>query len=145
MRNIICALLGKLLYAVDGNGMLTRYEYDAYGRIRKQTRPTIPDATLRSVLLTEVPGLIIENFEAPINDYTYEYENIYDANGNVIQKIDAMGKVTENKFDELNRLVHVKDPGLNMAMMPPETWHGSHIKLIRLGPLQSTCIMSLTK
>lgn len=115
MRNIICALLGKLLYAVDGNGMLTRYEYDAYGRIRKQTRPTIPDATLRSVLLTEVPGLIIENFEAPINDYTYEYENIYDANGNVIQKIDAMGKVTENKFDELNRLVHVKDPGLNIT------------------------------
>jgi RHS repeat-associated protein len=106
-------LLGKLLYAADGNGMVTKYEYDEYGRILKQTRPTTPDAALRSTLLAEVPGLIIASFDAPIHDYVYEYENIYDANGNATQSIDAMGKITENKFDELNRLVHVKDPGLN--------------------------------
>jgi RHS repeat-associated protein len=85
---------GQILKAKYGNGTVTEWDYDQFGRI-------IEHKTLDALGLTN----IIEN--------TYQY----DAVGNLTQRVDKVEKLTEDfSYDNLNRLLQNRLSGTGAAL-----------------------------
>ncbi len=81
---------GQLTHAVAENGIVTRTDYDALGRITSEVRNERPGVTAGAAV-----------------NVTTRYS--YDVVGNRIQQIDANGNATSYGYDLLDRLVQAED------------------------------------
>mgnify|MGYP001558450080 CR=1 FL=1 len=88
--------LGRLVDTTDPSGRVVHSEYDAAGRLTRQT----------------------QNYDAPKSQNQDQVWNIvteyaYDARGNQISVTDTFGRVTQYEYDNADRLVKTIDPAGN--------------------------------
>ncbi|MEW9700826.1 RHS repeat-associated core domain-containing protein [Paenibacillus sp. SI8] len=107
---------------IDGKGRGILYEYDALGRVTKETLPDLHATTIayddlnNKVTTTDVTGLqTIQEFNAlgqkvkettGLNFATYGY----DAYGRQTWSENALGRRTDNLYDAWNRITQVSSP-----------------------------------
>jgi RHS repeat-associated protein len=126
---------GNLTDESDGNGVLTKYQYNAaderirrtyrlsnvwefeynsFGELHLTRSPTVlSDGTTQQDTVTnsyDANGRLIRVTD-PYNDFS-SFE--YDANGNQTASIDKLGKRWENTYDALDRVVAERDPDGNV-------------------------------
>jgi RHS repeat-associated protein len=119
---------GDVITATDGNGNITTYEYTGFGKVKKVAYPG--DSTIAAYYVIyqyDTVGRVIRKQDSVgvANIYTYDSEGreltsteenvdgteaievatTYDKNGNKRFLTDGNGVVTENVYDELNKLV----------------------------------------
>ena len=97
LRNVYDAS-GQLAASIDGEGVLTRWTYDAAGHQRTQQRSAVAlSASQRTLSLAEL--LAIAN---AANDELRQY--LYDNQGRLAAELDAEGNLTEYGYDSVGRL-----------------------------------------
>src|SRR5262249_35786908 len=104
--------------AVDPNGAVTRWLYDALNHV---TRIVAPDGGV-STFTYDPKGGVLAFRDAQGNTTTYTYDEMdrpltrtdplgrtrrfaYDLNGNVVQVVDARQQITRHEYDALNRRI----------------------------------------
>lgn len=88
---------GRLVFALDGLRYLTEYEYDAAGRVLRETRHAgaLPQTVVATVAAIR-NALPLPNATANRTTHT-----VYDAAGRLQRAIDPLGKVTETIYEGL--------------------------------------------
>lgn len=101
-------LQGNCLSQTDPNGKITNYTYDAMGNMLMLTDPDNNKTTWtydhlgRVTSQQETVALGLNSAGTPQTTLATSYYS-YDANGNLVQQIDADGRVTKYAYDALDR------------------------------------------
>jgi YD repeat-containing protein len=90
---------GRLIWNVDPNGAVTQYNYDADGKPTSRLAYTTPLSAAAMTAMADQPNVM----PAPsgTSDATRSF---YDAADRLIYSVDALGAVTEYRYDTLGRV-----------------------------------------
>lgn len=95
-------LNGRLVASVDANGIVTRMSYDGLNRLTSSTVRATP-ISLAALGMAPVNGLLPGEVVNAADDRTSYH--LYDHAGHQVGTIDALGYLTENRYDAGGRLV----------------------------------------
>ena len=97
---------GRMRYTVDGAGAVVEMNYDAANRLT-QTRRYANAIDLAAARTSLQEGTFVP---APVADATRDVvaSQVYDAAGRVRFTVDAMGAVTETRFDAAGRVIEAR-------------------------------------
>jgi RHS repeat-associated protein len=105
-------VLGEKVLAFDGNGNVTKFVYDRFGRV---TRVVGPCATEQQIAQRETNGEYVQN--------------TYDGNGNLITTRDELNRETAYEYNDLNLQTLVTD-ALNNRTIFEYDFMGNRTKVI---------------
>ena len=115
--------LGAPITRTDPNGRVTTFQYDANGRLVKTTYPD--GSTMQQTWDSQGRRTSVTNEEGQLTTYAYDglgrlvsvaglagdETYTHDEAGNVLMQTDALGRISELRYDALNRLVERRYPG----------------------------------
>lgn len=100
---------GQQLSATDAEGYALESVYDAFGRLRRQTRQIDANRSHQVDYQYDLRGLQLSAQERSVgagaDDATRQVARGYDAFGRVIQSVDARGQVTNFAYDRIGRQI----------------------------------------
>ncbi|REK10492.1 MAG: hypothetical protein DWQ36_04145, partial [Acidobacteria bacterium] len=114
---------GRLSRRIEPLGRVTDYEYDGVGNLVRETLLDLVDTQFASrVTEYEVDLLNRRTGERRLGGGAGDPEmrTAYDGEGNVVTRIDALGRTTFNSYDAANRLVETRGPPWRTGG-PPKT------------------------
>ncbi len=101
---------GRTIQVTEPGGAITRYAYDALGRLERVT-----DAVGHvTSMLYDTLGRKVQMTEPNMGTWSYGY----DANGNLVSQTDAKGQTVRFSYDGLNRLTTKTYPGTPTGTPP---------------------------
>ena len=137
---------GNVIERIDEEGKQTKYEYDALNRQKKATDTLNHTVTYaydnrdNLISVTNENNIVIRRFDYDRNSRQLTetwpsnetFTTTYDPNGNLEEKIDAKGQVTQYVYDDASRLDQIQYFASAASLTPAKTVDMAYDKLDRI-------------
>jgi YD repeat-containing protein len=100
---------GRVLETIDGEGVRTRFEYNANGTLRSQTAAYGRLDASTTAFTYDLTGRVIEEYIAHGTPEQAVIRYEYDGLGNLVKVTDPNGNVTTRTYDTLGRMISETD------------------------------------